>query len=162
MDNVQLSCEHDHLWRVAVYILVKLANNSGKLPSFLFIGGILLESVHAAAHGGFADVYRAKYRGQQVALKRARLEDHEKEGFHLVSTRHLGPLYKRSSNLFIRTVSASDVRERSTCLASTSSPQHPTISWNRCNDILNCPGCLHGIPVDASWYTHEFHQVHRV
>jgi hypothetical protein len=53
-------------------LLVKLSENCGILPSILSIAGIENCSKEPVAGGGFADIFRASYRGEDVALKRLR------------------------------------------------------------------------------------------
>ncbi|KAJ7468565.1 kinase-like domain-containing protein [Mycena latifolia] len=52
-------------------IIRKLSASSDKLPSSLFIGGVRREE-HPSFGGGFADVYRASWNNQTVALKHMR------------------------------------------------------------------------------------------
>jgi len=54
-------------------LLVKLSEASDTLPSSLFIKGIKLLENNAEYGGGFADIFRAEYRGERVALKRLRI-----------------------------------------------------------------------------------------
>ena len=53
-------------------LLVKLSQNCGILPSFLSIIGIENCGKEPVAGGGFADIFRASYQGEDVALKRLR------------------------------------------------------------------------------------------
>jgi hypothetical protein len=62
----------------------KLAERTGKLPSTLFIDDVRLESSTSIAHGGFADIYRGKYEGNLVAVKRPRVYESEKSEFYEV------------------------------------------------------------------------------
>jgi hypothetical protein len=68
-------------------LLVKLSENCGILPPILSITGIENCSKEPVAGGGFADIFRASYRGEDVALKRLRdFQVHQqREMIHRVS-----------------------------------------------------------------------------
>ncbi|KAJ7607393.1 kinase-like domain-containing protein [Roridomyces roridus] len=53
-------------------IVRKLSEACDKLPSALFITKVVERETHPSFGGGFGDVYRARYRGQNVALKHMR------------------------------------------------------------------------------------------
>ena len=53
-------------------LLVGLSRKYQILPDTLFIEGVLCQDKYAIAGGGYADIYRAKYGGETVALKRFR------------------------------------------------------------------------------------------
>lgn len=53
--------------------LWKLAKENNRLPAFLFLEGVCCENQEAVSYGGYADIYRGKHRGVDVALKRLRL-----------------------------------------------------------------------------------------
>ncbi|KAJ7646740.1 hypothetical protein FB45DRAFT_180933 [Roridomyces roridus] len=53
-------------------IIRKLSEASDRLPSSLFIEGVVERDVHPTFGGGFSDVYRASYDKKPVALKRLR------------------------------------------------------------------------------------------
>lgn len=61
------------------------------LPSFLSIDGVVLLDTEAAYGGGFADIYRAEYRGHHVALKRLRtFQTKERHHMHRVTCLNYG------------------------------------------------------------------------
>ena len=78
---------HGHpLRRNGIYLLVQLASRSNELPPSLFLAGVDIGlGRDPVAHGGFADIFCAKYHGQQVALKRARVCNLDKDMFYQVS-----------------------------------------------------------------------------
>ena len=53
-------------------ILLGLSRKTHLLPTSLFVEGVLCKDKHAIAGGGYADIYRARYQGRDVALKRFR------------------------------------------------------------------------------------------
>lgn len=53
--------------------MIKISQACDEVPSPLFVRGVTLLQREAAFGGGFADVYKASYRGQIVALKRLRV-----------------------------------------------------------------------------------------
>ncbi len=55
-----------------VVFLVGLSRRAQILPSTLFIDGVECKDRNAVAGGGFADIYRGLFGGQEVALKRIR------------------------------------------------------------------------------------------
>jgi hypothetical protein len=72
-------------YRAGVYCLVKLASTSNVLPPSLFISGVdLCNNIHPYDFGGFADVFRAKYKGSEVALKRLRMRARDNDRLHIV------------------------------------------------------------------------------
>ena len=56
----------------AYKFLVKLSENCGILPPTLGIDGITDCGREPVNGGGFADIFRASFRGEEVALKRLR------------------------------------------------------------------------------------------
>ncbi|KAF8169200.1 kinase-like domain-containing protein [Mycena galopus ATCC 62051] len=58
--------------RMALRIIRKLSESCDMLPTSLFIVGVHDRDEHPSFGGGFADVYRASYGNQRVALKRMR------------------------------------------------------------------------------------------
>jgi hypothetical protein len=64
-----------------------------KLPSGLFITGVHSCDKYPTFSGGFADVYRAWYNGEMVALKRIRTFQSRPEREHLVLTNTAGGVY---------------------------------------------------------------------
>ncbi|KAG6817813.1 hypothetical protein H0H87_003221 [Tephrocybe sp. NHM501043] len=59
--------------RKARRLLVKLSERSDILPASVLIRGLTLINNQPVSGGGFADIYRALYRGQEVALKHLRV-----------------------------------------------------------------------------------------
>ncbi len=53
-------------------LLIALSRNTRMVPRSFLIHGIHLQVRDAVSGGGFADIFRATYRGQSVALKRLR------------------------------------------------------------------------------------------
>ncbi|KAG6910301.1 hypothetical protein DXG01_011698 [Tephrocybe rancida] len=59
--------------RKARRLLVKLSERSEIIPASVLIRGLTLTDNQPVSGGGFADIYRAMYRGQEVALKHLRV-----------------------------------------------------------------------------------------
>ncbi|KAF8077682.1 kinase-like domain-containing protein [Lyophyllum atratum] len=59
--------------RKARRLLVKLSETSEIIPASVLIRGLTLIDNQPVSGGGFADIYRATYRGQEVALKHLRV-----------------------------------------------------------------------------------------
>ena len=58
---------------------------SNELPPSLFVAGVELGPVRdPIAFGGFADIFRGSYKGQLVAIKRARVSELDKKMYHHV------------------------------------------------------------------------------
>lgn len=74
IDKNELSSDSDgQKQRQNAYkLLVKLSENCGMLPPALSISGITDCGREPINGGGFADIFRAKIRGEAVALKRLR------------------------------------------------------------------------------------------
>jgi hypothetical protein len=73
------------LRRAVIYILVKLAAESGEYPPSLFITGVDVGSNRdPVATGGLADIFRGTYQGQDVAVKRLRMSDSMRAETHRV------------------------------------------------------------------------------
>lgn len=53
-------------------LLIALARKTQRVPRSFLISGVHLPARDAVGGGGFADIFRASYRGQFVALKRLR------------------------------------------------------------------------------------------
>ena len=53
-------------------LLITLSKNKKSLPQSLYLHGVVMQGMYAVSGGGFADIFRASYRGQHVALKRLR------------------------------------------------------------------------------------------
>jgi hypothetical protein len=61
-------------------MLLKLSIASGILPKELFIQGVSIgEDRDPWTSGGFADVFRGTFCGQQVAVKRLRIQNEDKK-----------------------------------------------------------------------------------
>jgi hypothetical protein len=79
---------HDELFerqhRIAIYLLIKLASNSGELPPSLFLSGVEIATRDPDAVGGFADIFRGTYQGVAVAIKRLRLSTAGRDDIHKV------------------------------------------------------------------------------
>ncbi|EIN12457.1 kinase-like protein [Punctularia strigosozonata HHB-11173 SS5] len=60
-------------------LLVRLVQQTNVLPSKLFVAGVQLHSRDPVNAGGFADILRGSYYGQEVALKRFRIYAHSQE-----------------------------------------------------------------------------------
>jgi hypothetical protein len=61
-------------------MLLKVSIASGILPKDLFITGVSIgEDRDPWTSGGFADVFRGTFRGQQVAVKRLRIQNEDKK-----------------------------------------------------------------------------------
>ncbi|KAG6820841.1 hypothetical protein H0H93_010668 [Arthromyces matolae] len=54
-------------------LLIKLSERSEIIPASVLIRGLTLTDNQPVSGGGFADIYRAVYRGQEVALKHLRV-----------------------------------------------------------------------------------------
>jgi hypothetical protein len=68
---------------------MKLAIASGMLPQTLVINGVNEVETAAASGGGYADIYRARYMGKQVAMKKFRVfETYDRQALHHVRTPH--------------------------------------------------------------------------
>ncbi|KAF9469341.1 kinase-like domain-containing protein [Collybia nuda] len=59
--------------RKARRLLVKLSETSEIIPASVLIRGLTLVENQPVSGGGFADIYRARYQGQEVALKHLRV-----------------------------------------------------------------------------------------
>jgi hypothetical protein len=71
--------------RRLLYLLIKLAAASEQLPTTIFIKDVDLgEARDPWSMGGFADIFRGKYRGRPVVGKRLRLHHTNKQGVHKV------------------------------------------------------------------------------
>ncbi|KAJ7017023.1 kinase-like domain-containing protein [Mycena alexandri] len=53
-------------------LIVKLSEACDKLPSALFVTGVVGRHAYPSFHGGFGDIYQASYAGSTVALKHMR------------------------------------------------------------------------------------------
>jgi serine/threonine protein kinase len=66
--------------RKAKRLLIKLSEVSEIIPASVLIRGLTLIENTPVSGGGFADIYRAVYRGQEVALKHLRVrQDHDSQ-----------------------------------------------------------------------------------
>jgi serine/threonine-protein kinase TNNI3K len=61
------------LLHISQRLIVDLGRISGALPSSLLIKGVSLNGSTAVMGGGFADIYRGRHQGRDVALKRLRV-----------------------------------------------------------------------------------------
>ncbi len=57
-------------------VMTKLSRQPRIIPGFLFLQGTQPSDAEYQAHGGFADVYQARYHGELVALKRINRSSH--------------------------------------------------------------------------------------
>lgn len=73
-DEALLSLRSDNRIELR-HLLVRLSKAAGVLPPSIFLGDVECQGTDrdTIAGGGFADIFRAKYRGQKVALKRLRV-----------------------------------------------------------------------------------------
>ncbi|KIK61707.1 hypothetical protein GYMLUDRAFT_165708 [Collybiopsis luxurians FD-317 M1] len=85
--SLQTHTSDDVFYHHAQRILVKLSEHSDTLPTSLFIGGVNRRDPHPCTGGTFADIYRATYRDQDVALKRIRIFQGDAEGRHKAQKR---------------------------------------------------------------------------
>jgi hypothetical protein len=73
------------LLHISQRLIVDLGRISGALPSSLLIKGVTLTSNTAVTGGAFADIYRGRYQGRCVALKRLRVwESQDRHTSHCV------------------------------------------------------------------------------
>lgn len=82
LDELQLN--HD-FYRHALYLLVKLSANTNSLPTSLFVRGVDIGKTRDPTNtGGFADIYRGRYEGFEVAVKKLRFFDEQRDTVHKV------------------------------------------------------------------------------
>jgi hypothetical protein len=73
------------MYRHALYLLVTLSTNTHVLPTSLFVHGVDIGSVRDPSHGGgFADIYRGRYKGIEVAVKKLRFSEEQRAHVHRV------------------------------------------------------------------------------
>jgi hypothetical protein len=85
MDTLPLT---DEYYRHALYLLVKLSANTNILPRSLFVRGVDIPSIYATKSGGsYADIYRGRYEGFDVAVKKLRF--YGEESAHLNRVGHI-------------------------------------------------------------------------
>ena len=85
------------LGRKARRLLIKLSEASEIIPASVLIRGLSLIESQPVSGGGFADIYRAMYRGQEVALKHLRVrQDQDSQNIRRVN---LGSLIVPGSEL---------------------------------------------------------------
>lgn len=91
LDELQLNYD---FYRHALYLLVKLSANTNSLPTSLFVHGVDIGKTRDPTNtGGFADIYRGRYEGFEVAVKKLRFFDEQRDTIHKVlSTMSLGPI----------------------------------------------------------------------
>jgi hypothetical protein len=80
------------LRRHAIYLLMRLAQQSQTLPPSLFVTGVILPNSGDVRDpddfGGFADIFKANHNGRAVVLKRPRLSrgsDGQKTWYKVIS-----------------------------------------------------------------------------
>jgi len=99
--------------------------------------------------GGFADVYKAKYKGQLVvakALKTTAVDD--LENVHKVSGRNFCTIFRSAYCTFPA------LCERGCRMEMASTREYPTIRWGH----LYTAAVLDGLCLDGEWKHHGFHQ----
>jgi hypothetical protein len=57
------------MFRVAIYLLVKLARASNLLPTKLWLQGVKEDDTLSPMSGGFSYVWRGEFEGRAVAVK---------------------------------------------------------------------------------------------
>jgi hypothetical protein len=67
------------LRRSAIYLFIRLAYVSQRLPASLYIHGVEIPDRDSPRYGGFADVYLGNCQGQRVALKKLRVTEWSSE-----------------------------------------------------------------------------------
>jgi len=98
--------------RIAQRLIMKLAIASGMLPQTLVINGVNEVETAAASGGGYADIYRARYMGKQVAMKKFRVfETYDRQALHHVRTPH--PWTASTLGIPLMIVSRCSVKKRS-------------------------------------------------
>jgi hypothetical protein len=76
---------NDVICRHALYLLVKLSANTYILPTSLFVQGVDIGSMRDPLHGGgFADIYRGRHKGLEVAVKKLRFSEEQRAHVHRV------------------------------------------------------------------------------
>jgi hypothetical protein len=82
LDRLELD---DVICRHALYLLVTLCANTYLLPTSLFVQGVDIGSIRDPSHGGgFADIYRGRYKGLEVAVKKLRFSEEQRAHIHRV------------------------------------------------------------------------------
>jgi hypothetical protein len=80
----------DDYRRPLLYLLLKLCSETNYLPTILFIRGVDLGSVRdPCARGGFADIYRGQYEGEEVAVKKLIFAERDREKVNQVDSTSL-------------------------------------------------------------------------
>lgn len=64
--------EGNEFRRNLMYLSMKIAQMSDRLPESIFITGVRLKSTTPVGGGAFADIYYGEYQGKLVAIKRLR------------------------------------------------------------------------------------------
>jgi hypothetical protein len=104
-----------------------LASKSGVLPPSLFIRGVDLgENREPEDFGGFADVFRATYKGMEVALKRLRMRAKDDVRLHQVRARCRSLISSYTDSSFVLEA----ILSRSFSLATASAPKYPSFLRN--------------------------------
>jgi hypothetical protein len=82
LDRLELN---DVICRHALYLLVKLSADTHILPTYLFVQGVDIGSIRDPSHGGgFADIYRGRYKGLEVAVKKLWFSEEQRAHVHRV------------------------------------------------------------------------------
>jgi serine/threonine protein kinase len=81
--------------KAASNLLMKVMQEFNILPSTLFLTGVVLYSRDPVNAGGYADILRGSYHGEEVALKRFRIyaHSHERMILHKVCSPFLQPSF---------------------------------------------------------------------
>lgn len=136
-------------YRKAHRLLIQLSKACDNLPSSLFISGVLRLDEEAMYGGGFADIFRAIYNGNEVALKRLRVYQagRDRQRIHRVCCEFL-PRHCRV--LIKQTTKFADVLSGSTHLETTRASQRLTFPRDRSGDLSGLH--VYGISLDATWH----------
>ena len=130
---------------------MKLSEVSNILPSGLSVKGVTLLEKHPKFGGGFVDIFRASYRGNEVALKRMRVfqRGDELQSINRVAcltATHFGTIIDVLHNFL-------EVLSRGIAVATTSTSVRHTVPWHRFEDVPVL--FVHGIAVDAAWHNYQ-------
>lgn len=139
-------------------LLIKLSREARILPSSLFLIGVKCRVRESVNGGAFADIYRASYNGEPVALKRLRVfrvvVDKDSRVLNAVSTViSYAPCWSPSDRI---PVVAVGVSQRGTCLETVASPTYPPILGHRSQLVPSVS--VHGLAVHG---VREYAAVHR-
>lgn len=125
MKGVSARFDRQKSWYNARRLLVKLSENGGILPPSLTITGVENCEKEPVAGGGFADIFRASYKGEVVALKRLRdFQIHqERQVVHRVR-------YTTSIEMLLRLKLAIEILQRSYPMARITSCKCLAFLWH--------------------------------